>query len=92
MIDSHILGVDISGYVPTITRVKQDNAIITYINIVVSQLFNKTNLKTFRESLVGDNWDHVYYIKTVDEVFAAFNGTLFSNFEITHPLTLINKA
>ena len=91
MIDSHILIVDVSGHVPTITRVKQDNAIITCSNVVVSRLFNETKLKAFRESLVGCNWDHVYNIKTVGEAFAAFNGT-FLKFEMTYPLTLINKV
>ena len=48
MIDSYILSFDISDHVPTITRVKQDNAIITCSNVVVSRLFNETNLKAFR--------------------------------------------
>ena len=55
MIDSHILSVDVSHHVPTITRVKQDNAIITGSNVVVPRLFNETNLDAFRESLVGCN-------------------------------------
>ena len=92
MIDSHVLSVDVSDHVPTITRVKQDKAIITRSNVVISRLFNETNLKVFRESLVGCNWDHVYNIKTVHESFATFNGTLFSKFEMTHPLILINKV
>ena len=69
MIDSRILNVDVSDHVPTITRVKQNNAIITFSNVVVSRLFNQTNLKAFKESLVGCNWNHVYNIKTVDEAF-----------------------
>ena len=89
MIDSHILSVDVSDHVPTITRVKLDNAIITCSNVFVSLLINETNLKAFRESLDGCNWDHVYNIKTVDETF---NGTLFSKFEMTYLLTLINKV
>ena len=92
MIDSHILNVDVSDHVPTITRVKQDNAIITCSNVLVSRLFNEINLKAFRESLVDYNWDHVYNIKTVDKAFAAFSGILFSKFEMTHPLILINKV
>ena len=39
MKDSHVLSVDVSDHVPTITRVKQDNAIITCNNDVVSRLF-----------------------------------------------------
>ena len=92
MIDSHILCVDVSDYVPTKTSIKQDNAIIACSNVVVSRSLNETKLKAFRESLIGCNWDHVYNIKTVYEAFAAFNGTLFSKFEMTHPLTLINKV
>ena len=91
MIDIHILSVDVSVHVPTITRVKQDNAIITCSNVVVSRLFNESSLKAFRESLVGCNWDHVYNIKTVGEAIAAFNGTLFSKFEMTQPLTSIKR-
>ena len=90
MIDSHILSVAVSDLVPTITVVKQDNAIITFSN-VVAWLFNETNWKTFRKGLVSCNWDPVYNIKTVDKVFASFNGTLFSKFEMTHPLTLVSK-
>ena len=75
-----------------ITRVKQDNAIITRSNVVVSRLFNETNLKAFRESLVDYNWDHVYNIRILDEAFTTVNGTLFSKFEMTQPLTLINKV
>ena len=92
MIDSHIRSVDVSDHVPMITRVKQDYAIITCSNVVVSRFFNEASLKAFRESLVDYNWDHVYHIKTVDEAIAAFNGILFSKFEMTHPLTLINKV
>ena len=92
MIDSHILSVDVSDYVPTITRVKHDNAIITCSNVAVSRLFNETNPKAFKESLVGCNWDYVYIIKTVVEVFAALNDTFFSKFEMTHRLTLTNKV
>ena len=77
---SHILSFDISDHVPTVTRGKQDNAIITCSYVVDSRLFNETNLNAFRESLVDFNWDHVYNIKTVNEAFAAFNGTLFSKF------------
>ena len=40
MMDSHILYVDACGHVPTITRMKQDNAIITCNNVVVSRLHN----------------------------------------------------
>ena len=92
MIDSHILYVDVSDHVPTITRVKQDNAIITCSNVVVTRLWNETTLKAFWQNLVGCDWDHVYNIKTVDGAFAVFNGTLYSKFEMTHPLTLINKV
>ena len=70
---------NVSYHVPTITKVKQDNAITTCSNVVFSRLFNKTNLKASRESLIGCNWDHVHNIKTVDEALAAFNGTLLSN-------------
>ena len=55
MIDSHILSVDVSDHVPMITRVKQDNAIITCSNVVVSRFFNETNLNAFKENLVGCN-------------------------------------
>ena len=88
MIDSHILSVDVSDHAPMITRVKQNNAIITCSNVVVSRLFNETNLNAFRKSLVGCNWDHVYNIKTVDEAFAAFNDSLFSKFSSRNKLKL----
>ena len=50
-----MLSVAVSDHVPTIIRVKQDNAIVTCSNVVVSRLFNETNLKALRESLVGCN-------------------------------------
>ena len=56
VIDSHILSVDISDHVPTITRVKQDNAFITCSNVVVSRFLTE---KPFRKSLVDCKWDHV---------------------------------